>query len=204
MSDQETEEFYAQNKEIIDRIIAEKTAKASEDPEERFRRDYLRTLDALDELRDTMTGFASRQTSYADKYLDDEFERIRARRELESERARLRAEEARLRLREEAYRARDRAGQDFDEVFGFLADPAFQRHIVGAGMELFAAINAMIQSGPFPETIKTASRNGDISRNTEFCRKNPDCSRKGDGESVATEKPRTGGQRITVVSKDSE
>ena len=196
----EVREFYENNKEMVDRIIAEQKQEVPR--EERFREDYLRALDAVDKLRDTMTGFVSEQSEYMDRFSRREYERFRVHQELEIERARARAAERRARMREEMLIARDRFSEDMDDAFGFLADPDFQRHVIGAGMEMFAAFNALIQSGPFPESFKSAARMGDLSRNTEFCRKNPDCRarRTADAEDAPAEKPRS--VKINVTKKD--
>ena len=173
MTDEETREFYEKNKEIIDRIIAEKAEEKSK--EEKFRDDYLRAMDAADGLRDALSGFIRSQSEYADRFGRGEYERFRLHRELEAERARARAMELRARAREDFYEARDTVNGDFDEFFGFIADPDFQKHVIGAGMELIAAFTRLLQSGPFPESVKDAVKVSNLVRNEEYCRQNPDC-----------------------------
>jgi len=166
MSNEDTREFYEKNKEMIDRIIAEKEVEKAEgrSKEERFREDYLRAMDAAEDLRDALFGFAREQSEYADRFGRSEYERARIHMLLEEERARARM-----------YEARDRFNRDFDHMFGFISDPAIQKHVLGAGLEMIAALTALLQNGPFPESVKEAVRINNMVRNEEYCSQNPDC-----------------------------
>lgn len=195
--DDETREFYEKNKEMVDRILKER-----DDSGDKFRESYVRALDAVDNLRDALTDFGRDQISYADRRITSESQALRYRMIMEEERARAHAEMMRSRASEDFSRVRSRAEKDFDSIFGFVNDPAFQKHVVGAGIELVAAMSAMIQNGPFPETIKETVRNADLNRTREFCRKNPDCSVRNKAAREDSQSPAA--VRIPVSRKSDE
>ncbi len=199
MNDDELNAFYEKNKDMIDRIIEEKSRETPR--EDRFREDYTRTLKALDELRDTMVKYGREQYDFVDARLREDEEIIRAREQLRMERARIRMEEAKLRAREESRRFRDEAWEEFDDVFSFLNDPSFQKHVIGAGMELFAAFNAMVQNGPFPDSFKSMARSVDINRTEEFCRKNPRCHYRAGDEAEEAPAENREPVKVTVTRK---
>ena len=201
MTDEDTREFYEKNKDIIDRIIAEKTAEKSK--EEKFREDCTRAMDASDEFRNAFFDFMRSQSEYADRFGRSEYERFRLHRELEAERARARMMEMRLRAREDFNEARDTFNRDFDEYFGFISEPEFQKHVIGAGLELMAAITALLSSGPFPDAVKDAVKASNLMRNEEFCRQNPDCRARGRGEPTP-KKEESGAVRIDVKPKGND
>ena len=191
MSNEDTQEFYEKNKEIIDRIIAEKEAEKQQarSKEERFREDYLRAMDAAEDLRDALFGFGRAQSEYLDRYGRSEFERMRMHSMLESERFRARM-----------YESRDRFNADFDKMFGFISDPEIQKHVLGAGMELIGAFAALLENGPFPETVKEAVRVSNMVRNEEYCSQNPDCKVR----ARRTEEPKAGSVKIEVKPKGND
>ncbi len=191
MSNEDTQEFYEKNKEIIDRIIAEKEAEKAQarSREEKFREDYLRAMDAADDLRDALCGYAREQSEYFDRFGRSEMERMRLHAQLERERSRARM-----------YEARDRFNADFDKMFGFISDPEIQKHVIGAGMELIGAFTALLENGPFPETVKEAVRVSNVVRNEEFCTQNPDCKVR----ARRSEAPKSGSVKIDVKPKGSD
>ncbi len=199
MTDEDLKEFYENNKEMIDRIIEERQKETPR--EDRFREDYTRTLKAVDELRDTLVRYGREQYDFVDARLREDEEIFRAREELRAERARIRFEEARLRAREESRRFRDEAWEEFDGTFSFLSDPIFQKHMIGAGMELFAAFNAMVQNGPFPESFKSMARSVDVSRTEEFCKKNPRCHYRNPADDADSAEEK-GPVKIPVTKKE--
>lgn len=199
--DDETREFYEKNKDMVDRILRERE-NAGGDRD--FRESYLRAVDAVDGLRDALTDFGRDQLSYADRRIASDSQALRYRMMMEEERARAHASFMYDRASEDLSRVRGRAEKDFDTVFGFVNDPSFQRHVVGAGLEMAAALSALIQSGPFPETLKETVRNADLSRSREFCRKNENCYSRSnpDRAQPAQEAPKS--VKIPVVRKSDE
>ena len=268
-------EFYEKNKDMIDRIVAEKMARdsdgASEDDREydgrydgrdgyderrsgyedrygrsgraaymadragnavregadrldhaaregadraydtyRYGRD--RTADAFDDARDYARSFAHDQTDYAYRAAREERARTRARFEEEREYARSHADEDLARAREDRDRARRYVSEGLDDTIGFLADPKFQQHLVGAGIEAFMALNSLIRAGPFPDSFKNAAEMGDRNKNVEYCRKNPyyhskknpDAPRYREGDEVykpSDEAGDTGAKKIIITPK---
>ena len=73
---------------------------------------------------------------------------------------------------------RQRFNEEFDEFFGPFSDTGFQKHLVGAGLELWMALNALIRAGPFPDSVKDAFTEADRNKNAEFCVKNEQCDKK--------------------------
>lgn len=158
MTDEDLKKFYEKNKEKIDRIMElkrEEEAKA----EEHFRRDYHRTIAALDELRGALSDMAGEPEDF-----DRRYDSIHDR-----------GSHAYHRIYDDARRYKGRAEEEINDRLSFLSDPDLQKHVLGAGMEMLAAFGALIRSGPFPDSVKKAVDTGNITRNEEFCSSNPDC-----------------------------
>ena len=92
--------------------------------------------------------------------------------------ARERYDEERASHAESRERMRQRFNEEFDEFFGPFSDTGFQKHLVGAGLELWMALNALVRAGPFPDSVKEAFTEADRNKNAEFCVKNEQCSKK--------------------------
>lgn len=236
--DEETQKFYEENKEMIDRILAknredgtdkdkaymdemmrraaferrmraemeaEKARRKAFEGADRAYSDYLygreRTEEALDEGRDHLRDYSRRQRDYISDMLYDEADRVRDGMDRGRRYAEDRYDEDLERLRDARDRTRQAVNDGFDDVFGPLTDSRFQKHLVGAGLEMWMALNALVRAGPLPESVKNAFTEADKNKNAEFCTKNEYC-RKREGPS----KPSSDPQPITIkpVEKDTE
>lgn len=213
--DEETQKFYDENKEVIDRILSKSKEEGAESEKEyleemlrratferRMRMEYEaekarrkafetadraysdyrygrdRTEDALEEGRDHLREFSHRQGDYLLDLLYDEGDRARD----EFDRGRRyfddRYEADVGRLKSARNTARRAVNDGFDDIFGPFCDPRFQKHLVGAGLEMWMALNSLIRAGPFPDSVKEAFADADRNRSAEFCRKNEYCEKK--------------------------
>lgn len=213
--DDETQKFYEDNKEMIDKILSKSKEEGADSEkayleemlrraafERRMRMEYEsekarrkafesadkaysdyrygrgRTEEAFDEARDHLREFSGRQGDYLLDLLYDEGDR--AREELDRGRryfdSRYESDIGRIRGARDS--ARRVFNDGFDDIFGPFCDPRFQKHLVGAGLEMWMALNALIRAGPFPESVKEAFEDADRNRNSEFCRKNEYCEKK--------------------------
>lgn len=158
MTDEDIEEFYKCNKEKIDRIIemkAEQEKKSGKDDGagEAYEDDFRHIMGTIDGLCDVV---------------EDVFGRY-------AERASPNGGPGRHGIRDGVKHYRGKAEEKVGEKLSFLSDPELQRHVIGAGMEIIAAMGAFIRCGPFPESVKNAVNTGNMMRNEEFCGNNPDC-----------------------------
>ncbi len=183
MTDEDLKKFYEKNKDKIDRIMEMKQEEEAE-AKEHFRRDYRRTIDALDELRDALSDLAGQPEDFDRRY-DDYRER---------------GSHAYHRVHDDAKRYKYRAEEEINDKLSFLSDPDLQKHVIGAGMEMIAAFGALIKSGPFPDAVKRAADTGNITRNEEFCNNNPDCKVRAKAVKKApeTEEPNARAVKIEV------
>ena len=213
--DEETQKFYDENKEMIDKILskskeegaesekayleemlrraaferrmrmeyeAEKARRQAFDGAEKAYSDYRygrgRTEEAFEEGRDHMREFSRRQGDYLMDLLYDGGDRARE----EFDRGRRyfedRYEEDSGRMRYARDTARRAFNDGFNDIFGPFCDPRFQKHLIGAGLEMWMALNSLIKAGPFPDSVKEAFEGADRNRSAEFCRKNEYCEKK--------------------------
>lgn len=189
MADEDIEKFYQKNKEKIDRIIEMKKEEEAI-ARDRLRSDYHRTIAALDDLRDALSGLAGDSEDF-----DRSYERIHDR-----------GSHAYHRVHEDVRHYRERAEERIDDRLSFLSDPDLQKHVIGAGMEMVAALGAFIKSAPFPDSVKNAVDTGNITRNEEFCSSNPDCRARAKSKSAPREeeKPRTVKIEVKKSQKDGK
>ncbi len=213
--DEETQKFYDENKEMIDKILskskeegaesekayleemlrraaferrmrmeyeAEKARRQAFDGAEKAYSDYRygrgRTEEAFEEGRDHMREFSRRQGDYLMDLLYDEGDHAReefdrGRRYFED---RYEADSGRMRYARDT--ARRAFNDGFNDIFGPFCDPRFQKHLIGAGLEMWMALNSLIKAAPFPDSVKEAFEGADRSRSSEFCRKNEYCEKK--------------------------
>ncbi|MEE3478114.1 MAG: hypothetical protein VZQ26_04155 [Methanomethylophilus sp.] len=213
--DKETQKFYDENKEMIDRILSQSKAE-SEDSEKAYLEEMLRraaferrmrleyeaekarrkafedadkaysdirygrdrTEEAYEEARDHFRDYGRAQGDYFFDLLFEEADRARSNIDRARRYARDRYEEERANRAETRERVRQRFNEEFDEFFGPFSDTGFQKHLVGAGLELWMALNALIRAGPFPDSVKDAFTEADRNKNAEFCVKNEQCDKK--------------------------
>ncbi len=67
------------------------------------------------------------------------------------------------------------------KVFEALFSPEVQKHVIGAGVELFLGISAALKAMPVPEKAQPiVDKMSEIRTNatTVYCAKNPECPRK--------------------------
>ena len=234
--DEEAQKFYDENKEMIDRIIAQK--KESEDPylaeairraafERRMRLEYEaekarraafekadefyadtqyardRTEEAFEEARDHFRTYSREQADYIYDMMAESLDRARENAKRRRQYFLDRYEEDKELFKESREHAKQMFNEGFDEVFSPLADEQFQKHVVGAGLEFWMALNALIRAAPLPDSLKNAFVNADNNRNSEFCAKNPSCKKKPAEESEDKgEKPKA--IKITPAKKEKQ
>ncbi len=230
--DPEMEKFFAEHRDMIERILAQERARASaaaedvrretesrmayeremarsrlEEGGERaysaYRTGRDRTEGAFNEGRDHLRQFSDEQADYAfDAFRE---ERARARRMAEEERDYVMqaAAEERARIRVEAERQRARADEAAAKFMTTVTDPQFQQHLVGAGMEMFMAMNSLIRASPLPDAFKAAADQTDRNKNTAYCRKNPYCEKKSPAQRQRAA-DEAGVQRIEILPKEQD
>lgn len=230
--DEETQKFYEENKEMIDKILAQRKDDADEKNRayfeemarraafekkarmeyeaEKLRREAFdradkaysdfrygmdRTAQALEESRDRVRDYSRRQGDYLLNLIFEEMDRVRD----EAYRGRQYAREHYASdmdlFRESRDRVRQKFNEGFDEVFGPVSDTQFQKHMFGAGLELWMAFNALIKSAPVPDSVKEAFTAAESNKNAEFCTKNPNCGRS---ESSGSDAPSSGLRSIKI------
>lgn len=230
--DPDMERFFTENRDMIEKILAQERARAAAAAED-VRREtaarvaYERELaqqrlaegsqraygdyqagrgqaeEAFNEGRDHFRQFADEQTDYAYSAAREERERARRMAAEEREYLHIAAEEERARIREEAMRQKAYADEAAGKVLGVVTDPQFQQHLVGAGMEMFMALNALIRASPVPDSVKDAADRMDRNKNTEYCRKNPYCQKKTPAQQQKAADA-AGLQRIEIASKSAD
>ncbi len=234
--DEETQKFYEQNKEMIDRIIA--AEKGEDDPymsemlrraafERRMRLEYEaekarreafktaekvyddyeyardRTIDAYEQNRDRFRGYAREQSDYFYDMMTEEFDHFRDQAKRGRQYFKERYDEDKDIFRESRDNARRRFNEGFDEVFAPFTNEQFQKHLVGAGLEMWMALNALVRSAPLPDSVKEAFASAEANKNREFCTKNPDCAKKPAAEKE--DAPANAKQiKITPVKKEKK
>jgi len=75
----------------------------------------------------------------------------------------------------------DVAEETVKKVFGAIFSPEVQKHVIGAGVELFLGINAALKAMPVPEKAQPiVDKMSEIRTNAKsvYCAKNPECPRK--------------------------
>ena len=87
-------------------------------------------------------------------------------------------DESRERFREDRERAKRYINEDISDALGFFADPKFQQHLVGAGLEMWMALNSLVRNSPAPDFMKDFMEGADRNKNVEYCRKNEYCRSK--------------------------
>jgi len=198
--DSEIQKFYEKNKAMVDKLldaegeIWKKECGCPEDDERmkdytgHIYNDYLdgrgRAREVFDENRDSLRDFVDDEFDYLYWTMREERERARKYAAEEREYAHKRLEEKYGHAKAEAERVRSRIG----EITGFLADPNFQQHVIGVGIEMLMAFNAMIRSGPFPDSFKDAADRMEFCKNRTSYRKDPDCAGKQEKSSSGPEK----------------
>ncbi|MCQ2070653.1 MAG: hypothetical protein MJZ68_05955 [archaeon] len=149
---------------------SEKTSDTEEVPRDRVDD----VFDRIDKARER----AEKTEAYAREVYLEERARIKARMEEQREKARISYEERKEEIGETVDRIRDRVNEGLDNTFGFVNDPKLQQHMVGAGLEMWMALNALVKAGPFPNFMKETLENADRNKNVEYCRKNSYCRSK--------------------------
>lgn len=197
--DEETQKFYDENREMIEKILAQERDPRIEEMlrrkafEEKMRLEYeaekarraaFEKMDeiysdakdafgkaecAFNETRDHLRSFSHDQSSYIYDLMKEQFER-----------ARTDAKRGKEYAKEYGERFKNKANEKFDEYFTPFTDDQFQRHMVGAGLEIWMALNALIKASPLPDSMKNAFVNAEKNKNQEFCVKNQECGRKSD------------------------
>ncbi len=165
----------------------------------RYARD--RTAAAFDEGRDFARDFVRDQADYAYDAARESRERLRARMEEERLYAYEAMEERRARMREDRERMRRYVTEDLSDAFGFFADPKFQQHLVGAGLEMWMALNSLIRNSPAPDFVKDFMQGADRNKNVEYCRKNEYCRSKKNPDAP---RYREGGEDYDKASEDAD
>ena len=233
--DEETQKFYEENKEMIDRIIAQRTA--SEDPylaeavrraafERRMRLEYEaekarraafekaddlyddaqyargRTEEAFEEARDHFRNYSREQADYIYDMMTESFDRARDMARRGRKEFLDRYEEDRAMMKESREHAKQMFNDGFDEIFSPFTDEQFQKHVVGAGLEFWMALNALVRAAPLPDSLKNAFANADLNRSREYCAKNPECRKKHSDASKDDAEPRP--IKITPVKKEKK
>ena len=234
-NDEATQKFYEENKEMIDRIIAQK--KESEDPylaeairravfERKMRLEYEaerarraafekadelyadaqyardRTEEAFEEARDHFRSYSREQADYIYDMMNERYERARENARRRRKEYMDHYEEDRAMFKESCDHARKMFNDGFDEVFSPFTDEQFQKHVVGAGLEFWMALNALIRAAPLPDSLKEAFVNADANRNAEFCNKNPECKKKPAAPKTGDAEPKP--IKITPVKKEKK
>ena len=233
--DEETQKFYEENKEMIDRIIAQRTA--SEDPylaeavrraafERRMRLEYEaekarraafekaddlyddaqyargRTEEAFEEARDHFRNYSREQADYIYDMMTESFDRARDMARRGRKEFLDRYEEDRATMKESREHAKQMFNDGFDEIFSPFTDEQFQKHVVGAGLEFWMALNALVRAAPLPDSLKNAFANADLNRSREYCAKNPECRKKPSDAPKDEAEPRP--IKITPVKKEKK
>lgn len=206
--DPDLQKFADENRDMIEKLLAEEKARnerakaagegaehsarrtaqqryeeamvreAGERGYDRYRYARDRTADAFDEGRDFARDFVRDQTDYAYNAVREGRERMRARMDEERLYAYEAMEERRARMREDRDRLRRHVNEDLSDAFGLFANPKFQQHLVGAGLEMWMAFNSLISGSSAPDFVKDFMQDADRSKNVEYCRKNEYCRSK--------------------------
>ncbi|MCQ2079532.1 MAG: hypothetical protein MJZ38_05730 [archaeon] len=220
--DDETQRFYDENKEMIDRILAQSRETGGSDAayaeemvrraafERRARMEYEaerarreafdkadaaysdfkygrdRTMQAMEESRDHLRDYSRRQGDYLLNMLFEELDHMRDTAFRGRQYVHDRYASDRDAARESRDHLRQMFNEGFDDVFGPISDTQFQKHMFGAGLELWMAFNALVRSAPFPDSVKDAFNSAENSKNAEFCSKNPACGRRESSEPEAS------------------
>lgn len=216
--DEETQKFYDENREMIEKILAQERAADPRMEEmlkraafeqkmrleyeaEKARRAAFENMDkayadamgvrdkaetAFIEARDHIRSFSHDQSEYIYDMMKEQFER-----------ARTDAKRGKEFAKEKGEHLKNKASEKFEEYFTPLTDDQFQKHMVGAGLEIWMALNALVRASPLPDSIKEAFVNADRNKNKEFCVKNQDC-----GKRPESNEPQQ--IRITPVKKENE
>lgn len=237
-NDEETQKFYEENKEMIDRIIAQRTG--SDDPylaeavrraafERRMRLEYEaekarraafekadeiyadaqyardRTEEAFEEARDHIRSYSRDQADYFYDMMTENLDRARENARRRRQYFRDRYEEDRAAFRESREHARQMFNDGFDEFFAPFTDEQFQKHVVGAGLEFWMALTALIRAAPLPDSLKDAFVNADLNKNSEFCSKNPECRKKpASAPAAKSDEAKPKPIKITPVKKEKK
>ncbi len=160
-----------------------------------------RTIDAYEENRDRFRSYAREQSDYFYDMFTDEFDHLRDQAKRGRQYFKERYEEDKDLFRESRENAKRHFNEGFDEFFAPFVSEQFQKHLVGAGLEMWMALNALIRASPLPDSVKEAFVNADVNKNREFCTKNPDCPKKpAEKEAPANAKP----IKITSVKKEKK
>ncbi len=163
-----------------------------------------RTIDAYEENRDRLRGYAREQSDYFYDMMTDEFDHFRDQAKRGRQYFKERYEEDKDIFRESRDNARARFNEGFDEVFAPFTNEQFQKHLVGAGLEMWMALNALVRCSPLPDSVKEAFAEADANKNREFCTKNQDCPRK-PADKAEKEPPANAKQiKITPVKKEKK
>lgn len=217
----ELKRFREENRDMIERILAEEREKARSEEESRKAR-ILAKREELEKLRMELEELSAQEADRAYRHaresrerrkdimreeadrayrdLRESRERARIYSEAEREYAIRRMDEARSRFKENRDIIRDRVGEDVSDTFGFLNDPQFQKHLVGAGLEAFAALNSLVKASPvIPDEFKDAVDDFEQNKNKAYCRKNEHCySKKNPYRQSGTDRNNEGPVKIKI------
>ncbi len=185
--------------------MADHMERTARDAGERAYDSYLyarsRTEDALGEGRDRTRAFLRDRADYAYDAACEERDRLRARMEEERRYFYDAMDDGRAKFREDRERLRKNVNEDLSDTFGFFADPKFQQHLVGAGLEMWMAFNSLLKSSSAPEFMKDFMSNADRNKNVEYCRKNEYCRSKKNPDAPRN---RDGGLQPIAITPSSE
>lgn len=214
--DDETQKFYDENKDMIDRILAGGKECPSDGSEKAYLEEVLRRAaferrmrmeyeaerarreafdkaervygdikygcgragEAFDESRERLRDRFRRETDYLSDMLETEGDRFRDGTRRAKDYAKSRFDEDMAHMRESRDKAKAIFNESLNEYVAPFSDAQFQRHLFGAGIELWMAFNAFVRSAPLPDAIKHAFVEADENRNAEWCRKSPSCRAK--------------------------
>lgn len=173
--------FREENAEMIEKVLAQERADRRADFEDRMAEADRLRAEAREEYRRAMDaarlGFDDESAHFYEA-MKEERERLRAVMNEERAYRRMAALEARERLRSDRDYYRAIFDEDVSEVIRPFADPDFHKHLVGIGMEAYAAFMALVRAGPFPNAVKDAVDDFDLTKSATCARKAADMKRE--------------------------
>ena len=137
-----------------------------------------RTEKAFDEARDHFRDYARREGEYFRDMFYEEADRLREERDRYRGYLMDRYEEDRAARRQYRDRVKRAVDDELNEIFEPFGNPGFQKHMVGAGLELWMALQAFIKAAPLPDGVKEAFTTTVDNSSQEFCRKNEHCGNR--------------------------
>lgn len=213
--DEETQKFYDENREMIEKIIAQQKSsrmrddleyleemskraafeakmRAEFEAEKARRQAFVRadqlhsdmidaricTEEAFEEAQRHIHNYSRKQMDSVFDMMTEQFDHLRATARRGREYAERCYEEDKEFLFETRDRVRENVNEGLDDILKPLTNTQFQKHLVGAGIEMWMALNSLIRAAPVPESIKDAFSATDKNKNSAFCSKNEYCKKR--------------------------